>query len=128
MVSPRGTLAALGKREEFMAEEQRSVGCGELLFAVVVTFAVGCFCGALWNSSRTQHRQYEKERNLIAPVLASDPAFARVKIHENSAGGAFLEGPVPSAKDLGQLRAKLIQVLGEPKTEFLLRAVSVESQ
>jgi hypothetical protein len=104
------------------------IGGGAVFVAMIASCGVGGFGGALLYERAMHMRQFSEERDLIAPVLSSDPAFVGVKIHEYSGGGVYLVGTVPSADDLGRLRVKLIHVLGEPKTQFLLKNVSAESR
>ena len=99
---------------------------GGMLLALAVVLAVGLLAGFIWGERYAQHRQFLAERELIGPVLAGDPAFEKVVIHENAGGGAFLAGEVRTADDLERLRRELVRVLGGTKAEFLTHGMDVE--
>jgi hypothetical protein len=85
----------------------------------------GVVVGLLGGERGAYHRRFLEEQEAIAPVLASDPAFAGVELHEYSAGGVYLMGEVPIAEDLGRLRAGVIRAVGERRAREAMLAVSV---
>lgn len=85
----------------------------------------GVIVGLLRGEGGAYHRRFLEEQEAIAPVLASDPAFAGVKLHEYSAGGVWLSGEVPTPEDLGRLRAGVIRAVGERRAREAMLAVSV---
>lgn len=103
-----------------------------VLLAAGSALALGfCLCigvglGLLGGERGAYHRRFLEEREAVAPLLASDPAFAGVALHEYSAGGLYLLGEVPTAADLSRLQAGLIRALGERRAQKALHAVSVQ--
>src|SRR4051812_24240576 len=63
-----------------------------LIVGVVAAFLAGYLAGALGESQRQYRARFERDRDVLAPVLAADPAFARVQLHPNSGGGVELVG------------------------------------
>ena len=57
--------------------------------------------------------KFERDRAVLAPVLAADPAFSKVKIQSNSGGGVELDGEVPTRADGDRLRAAFVRLFGE---------------
>jgi hypothetical protein len=84
-----------------------------LVLCIPVTGLFGFCAGALWEGQRMSRSKFERDRDVMAPVLAADPAFSRVEIHPNSAGGIELEGEVPTTADGERLRAAFVQRFGE---------------
>jgi hypothetical protein len=97
-----------------------------LLLGLMLSCAVSLFVGLLLGQRSAEHRQFLDERELIGPVLASDPAFADIQIHENAGGGVFLVGVVKSAEDLERLRGKLGRCLLKTNRDVKLSGVDVE--
>ena len=97
-----------------------------VLLAAGVTLALGfCLCsglvaGLLGGERGAYHRRFQEERDAIVPLLAGDPAFAGVELHDYSAGGMYLLGEVPTAEDLGRLRAVVVRAVGERRARELL--------
>ena len=74
--------------------------------------------GDLWGvGARYHRRRYLEEREALAPILAGDPAFAGVEVHEKSDGGVFLTGAVPTPEDRERLRASVARALGEKRSK-----------
>lgn len=90
-----------------------------------VCFSCGLLAGVLGGSRSAYHHRYREELDAIAPILAGDPAFERVEIHESSAGGVYLAGEVPTAKDRDRLREKVVRAIGERRAESIMIAVDV---
>jgi hypothetical protein len=103
----------------------------QVLLIAGAALALGlCLCsgvvlGLLGGARGAYHHRFLEEQEDIAPVLASDQAFAGVELREYSAGGVYLAGEVPSAEDLGRLRAGVVRAVGERRAREALRAVSV---
>lgn len=97
--------------------------------------AVGCFglcmfgCGfgfgVVYSELSTYARQYGKERELIDPTLASDPAFANLQCNQRSNGGVSLSGTVPTWDDRDRLRERLTRLVGEGRGSEIVRTVHV---
>lgn len=88
----------------------------------VMPLLIGCvpfaclfgFCaGGMWEDRRMYRSKFERDRDVLSPVLAADPAFSKVRIHPNSGGGIDLEGEVPTAADGERLRAAFVRLFGE---------------
>jgi hypothetical protein len=90
-----------------------------------ICFASGLFVAILLGENDAYHRRYFVEKNIIDPILAADPAFARVEALEKSDGGVGLAGAVRDARDQARLRRAVVQAFGEPRAEELMRAVGV---
>ena len=99
-----------------------------LVASWIVCFACGIGFGLLRGQGEAYGRQYKEERDLIDPVLASDPAFARVTIHPLSSGGLSLGGTVKSVADLDRLRAAVVRQVGEPRAKWMVDGVEIEKQ
>ena len=101
-----------------------------LLFAssiLVLGFCTtsGLVVGLLGGERGAYYRRFLEEKELIAPLLAADPAFAQVKLVEYSGGGALLVGKVPAAEDLGRLRTVLEKAVGESWARTMMGGVVV---
>jgi hypothetical protein len=92
-----------------------------LVFLVVSLMCVW-FAGAHTGGYRERHKRYLDEHDLVAPVLASDPAFADIRIGEETGpgGGIFLVGKVKVGPALDRLKAELVRLFGEPRAKDLL--------
>lgn len=77
-------------------------------------FSCGLGYGLLYRTEQTYQEQYLKERELIEPLLASDPAFAGLECSRRSAGGVDLVGVVPAQSDRERLSERIIRLVGEP--------------
>ena len=71
-------------------------------------------------------RRYEQERELVAPVLAADPAFGRIMTVDFPVAGICLSGPVETRDDYNRLRAAMIRLFGEPRVGHVTQEVWVE--
>jgi hypothetical protein len=109
----------------------RAITTRRVLLLAAATLGLGaCLCagavaGLLVGERGAYHRRYQEEQAAIAPVLAADPAFARVEVHERSAGGVFLLGEVPNAVKRDQLQAEISRAVGERRARDAMTAVSV---
>src|SRR4051794_12454567 len=65
-----------------------------LISCLPFTCLFGFCMGGLWEDQRMYRSQFERDRDILAPVLAADPAFSSVRITPYSAGGVELEGAV----------------------------------
>ena len=83
--------------------------------------AIGWGCG----NGQVYHWRYLEERDAVAPILAADPAFSAIEIHERSEGGIYFVGGVAAA-DRARLRARVEQALGERRARELMAAVDVK--
>jgi hypothetical protein len=93
-------------------EEWSLLAAGSFL-ALVFVGVGGVLGGALMGEGGCYHRRYLAERDILAPALAADPAFARVEIHERSNGGVYFFGDVPTSADLDRLRGLTVRAIGE---------------
>jgi hypothetical protein len=74
---------------------------------------------AIQNISR--HKQYEDERDEVAPAIAKDPAFKDIDICEYSGGGSRIVGSVPTTADKKRLQELVIRALGERGAERVVK-------
>lgn len=93
------------------------------LLAIGFCFSSGVVVGLLGGEGGAYHRRFLEEQQSIAPLLAGDPAFAGVELHEYSAGGVYLVGEVPTAEDLSRLRAGVVRAVGERRAMEAMRGV-----
>lgn len=93
-----------------------SFGCG--------TFSCGIGFGLIYRTEQVYQEQYLRERELLEPLLASDPAFADVRCHRRSNGGAFLGGTVPARADHDRLCERLTRLVGEARARELVIGAS----
>jgi hypothetical protein len=78
---------------------------------------------------RERYKRYLAERDLLAPVLASDPAFAEVMVVEDTGrGGILLWGPVKGEAAFERLKTELQRLFGEPRTKDLLSGGMIYAQ
>jgi hypothetical protein len=76
------------------------------------------------STQRKYNEQYHRERELVEPILANDPAFADVRLGQRSSGGIWLEGTVPTERDRSRLREAIVRAVGESRADEILIAVS----
>lgn len=101
------------------AQDRSGATARRVLLALGSVFALGfCLCsgmalGLLLGEQGAYHRRSLEERAAVAPLLAGDPAFAGVELHDRSDGGVWLSGEVPTAEDLDRLRAGVARAVGE---------------
>ena len=69
---------------------------------ILVTAA---FCFAFHLSLRAQHRDAGRTAEILRPLLAAEPRFAKVQVTCATNARVFLRGHVGSAADLTALRA-----------------------
>lgn len=100
------------------------VTVGGVLLLIVCSSAA-LLLGRVGGERGAYHRQYLKEREALAPVLASDPAFAGVELDERSRGGVDLLGEVRSPDDKERLRAAVTRMVGEARAKEMLIGISV---
>jgi hypothetical protein len=100
---------------------------GGMLFGLTLGCVVGFGVGWLRRSGEVMRERYEEERKVVAPVLASDPAFGRIAIEPKSDGGIVIMGAVKSPEDKQRLRGELVRCFGESRAQILLYGVDVES-
>src|SRR5688572_30458721 len=81
--------------------------------ALVFVFGAGFCCGGLSGEIRAQRRDWDQQRDAVAPVLASDPAFSGVRVCTYDDGGwILLEGAVPTDHDKFRLMEAVTQAIG----------------
>ena len=97
---------------------------GSLLFAVTC-FGSGLFLGLLGRTQHAYNLRYEEERDLVVPLVNADPAFSEIQINQLSSGGIFLTGEVPTQADLDRFTAEVTRLLGQPRVQKGIIAVSV---
>lgn len=90
-----------------------------------VFLALGLGVGLLWGEMSGYHRHFLGQRDLLARELGADPAFAGVRIHEESTGNAVLEGEVADDGAKARLRESAARALGETRAGEALRGVVV---
>jgi hypothetical protein len=101
------------------------VGALGLIFLTLAGLVV-LVVGAILGEGGAYHRRFLEEQQVVAPVLASDPAFAGVEILRYSNGtGVYLMGDVESAEDLERLRKAVTEALVEAKAKATLHSVRV---
>ena len=84
-----------------------------LVLCIPLTCVFG-FCAVRLGKTSGCHRsKFERDRAVLAPVLAADPAFSKVKIQSNSGGGVELDGEVATRADGDRLRAAFVRLFGE---------------
>lgn len=89
---------------------------------LLVSLTCAWFAGEWTGGYRERHQRYLNERDLLAPVLANDPAFADIKILEATGpgGGIYLIGSVKVGAPFERLKAELMKLFGEPRAKELL--------
>ena len=103
----------------------KTIAIGVALLAV---YAVGFCCGGLSSAQRTRSQQLEEQRDAVAPVLASDPAFSGVRVRPYDDGGwILLEGEVPTDQDKFRLMQAISEAIGRRKAENAVPGVKVKT-
>jgi hypothetical protein len=106
-------------------------------FGYGVVFILGAIVGGCLSNGVTRIalnqlsrvKQYEDERDAVAPVLARDPAFKDVHIGELSVGGIWMTGSVPTTADKNRLKELVMRALGEPRaTELVVTHVEAKDE
>lgn len=90
-----------------------------------ICFFAGLFIGLIRGETGEQFRQYLHERRLLDTEIRRDPAFASIAIERRSDGGAYLSGELADPLDLERLRKVVSHVLGEPRTDETISAVTI---
>jgi hypothetical protein len=98
-----------------------------ILLSFGFCFGLGFAMGLGIGEQRKYTEQYHRERELVAPILASDPAFTEIAISQRSNGGIWLSGVVPTPQDISRLRESLIRAVGALRTEQLLSGIRLRS-
>jgi hypothetical protein len=93
---------------------------------LVVGFGIGFGSGLLNAGGQARQQQLREERELLEPIVASDPAFAEVTLLERSIGGYELIGVVPKQADNDRLRERVVRAFGEKRAEEIVRPVMVQ--
>jgi hypothetical protein len=109
---------------------RRKVPVGWLLIGIAFGSSCAWFIGGHAGEVRERHHRCDRERELVAPVLAADPAFGRVEVVDDTApgGGLLLLGPVKNRDDRQRLRAKVAHLFGDPRADAALMLVYEESR
>lgn len=111
---------------EYFHGWRRKAGVTALGLALVMMVCAIGFAVVLMAEGRAYYRQYLKERDLIAPIIATDASFSHVKIHQRSDGGVSLSGEVSSNADFQSLKEQLIKELGDRRGLEAVIAVAVK--
>jgi hypothetical protein len=90
-------------------------------------FSCGLLIGLVSGEAKSYQRRYEYERDLVAPLISSDPAFSRVSIEMLSSGGIECWGSVSSVAEKERLTAIIIRALGESRGRQVASCVEVKS-
>lgn len=88
------------------------IGCATYL-GILLGGAVGFGIGLTAAHFQAYKKQYDEERAMIEPFLASDPAFKDLRCSQRSNGGVSLSGMVRKHADLDRLREQIIRFVGE---------------
>jgi len=96
-----------------------------VMIGLVVAFLAGALAGALYGEYGTKLRRFDSEKELIVPVLASDPAFASVEVLMFTGDGAaeLVASDLPADKEQG-LRVEMLRLFGEFRITDMMRGVS----
>ena len=94
-------------------------------FSLGCCFGSGVVVGLLRKEGEYRNEQYRRERELIAPILAADPAYSRIEIYPLSVGGISLVGGVPTAADKDRLREQVIRAVGEARASQMMLGIDV---
>ncbi len=81
------------------------------LIVAISAFSVGCLVG----EQEASNRRFQEESEALAPIIANDLAFSRVRIESFSGGGADMSGTVATREDLLRLRAAYVSAIGEAR-------------
>lgn len=101
------------------------------LFGGFIGLVVGLYFGAWAIDTGLKHSQYVHERDAIdaiVPPIAKDPAFKDVHITEDSGGGVWISGYVPTTADKKRLNDLVIRALGERHGEYLMTHVHARDE
>ncbi len=104
----------------------RVVLIGASVLVLLGCTATGVIVGVFNGSGNAYQLRFAEERELLAPVVASDPAFAGVKIEMDSLGHARLHGEVPTPLDRDRLDVRVERAIGVSRAKDTMRAVTVK--
>jgi hypothetical protein len=99
-------------------------------------FLAGLACGGVadyfvgWAAGEGNffHKTFLRQKEKIDPVLKSSPDYSGIEIHEESLGGAFLEGRVASKEIHQRLHEEMRKLFGEGQSKHLMVGVSVSRE
>jgi hypothetical protein len=94
----------------------------------VAGFAIGNAWGQIRGAVTAHDNHFMDDRVLIQKVLSSDRAFSQIEIHKCLDGYACLSGEVDTEADYGRLRARLVQAMGEKRTDNLIGGVRIRGK
>jgi len=84
--------------------------------ALVASFAWGL--GFLARGAHMDRERTAEDRDLLAPILAADPAFKNVTLEKMSSGGVNIQGDVPTEADRERLEKLVAARIGEHWLEW----------
>jgi hypothetical protein len=92
---------------------------------IPISFAAGLLAGWVAHAVKGQalihHEQYERERDLVEPILRADPAFSGVKMSQSSSGDIYFVGMTSlNPADRSRLRELIAHELGKPRADELV--------
>ena len=97
-----------------------------LLLAIGFGLCIGGVLGLLTGEYGAYQRLYLEQYDIVAPTLASDPAFAKVEVLERSDGGIWLLGEVPTSADRERVTNVVIRAIGEKRAKEAMGGVKVK--
>ena len=103
----------------------------DVVVALACLAGAGLFIGAgfgfgmLYAGGQIRMQQSHDEREVIEPILASDPAFSGLKCLERSIGGIEVIGTVSTQADHDRLRERIVRAVGEKRADEMVRPVMV---
>jgi hypothetical protein len=92
---------------------------------LIVSSGISFFLGALLATGGAYHQRYLEEHDALAPVLASDPAFADIQLSQRSNGGVNMYGNVSTQVDKERLQLAVQQAVGEARAKVILLGIGV---
>lgn len=99
---------------------------GVVLALLTLTSIVGYCLGTVAGMQSERRYRFDFEKEQIAPILAANPAFAKVRpIMRPLTGELNLVGEVSTTTDLEHLRSKIVPLLGAARQLGPLLNVSV---
>ena len=96
-----------------------------LVFCGLLCVGAGFFVGNVTGTTQGYHNRYLEEYGILSTILASDDAYSRIKIEENSLGTAFFLGVVSNQDDYERLRKQVYRAMGEVRGKDLMHGVAV---
>lgn len=91
---------------------------------LVVSTTAAFIIGALLTERRFYHRQYLEEREIVAPIIASDDVFRDIELYEVSSGGIGLMGNVPTDETKQRLFDEVAEAIGKKRADELTLGIS----